>query len=442
MFLTMSQLELQKFEIIQRVCEKRIRQIDASSLLKISRRHVQRLVNQFRLFGAEGLISKRRGKPSNRRYPEELKHQVLELIQTHYSDFGPTLIAEKLSQYHGITLSNETIRDWMTQARLWLPREAKRRRIHQPRSRRSHVGELVQIDGSPHDWFEGRAEPCTLLVFIDDATSAIKQLYFCDSESTFSYMVATKQYLEKHGKPVAFYTDKHTVFRVNHAENKDKNKLTQYGRALKELNIELICANTPQAKGRVERANKTLQDRLVKEMRLAGINSIEQANEWLEDFITDYNAKFAVAPALEKDLHRSLIETQNELYDIFSFQSARVLTKSLTLQYDKVMYLVETTASTEKLIGKKVMVHDYPDGGINIKHCGKSLSYRVFDKLQDIRQGEIVENKRLGSVLNFARQEQERLEKEGKRNRSKHTPKRKEQVRQARMNEVIKQRLE
>ena len=246
-------------------------------------------------------------------------------------------------------------------------------------------------------------------------------------------MTATKQYLEKHGKPVAFYTDKHSVFRVNHAENKDKNKLTQYGRALKELNIELICANTPQAKGRVERANKTLQDRLVKEMRLAGINSIEQANAWLETFIADHNAKFAVLPALEKDLHRPLIETQNELYDIFSFQSARVLTKSLTLQYDKVMYLLEATPATEKLIGKKVMIHDYPDGKINIKHCGKPLPYSIFDKLQNIRQGEIVENKRLGAVLKFALQEQERLEKEGKRNRSKSVPKRKEQLRQAQM---------
>ncbi|WP_229520257.1 hypothetical protein [Photobacterium damselae] len=132
--------------------------------------------------------------------------------------------------------------------------------MYQPRARRDCSGELIQLDGSPHDWFEGRADECTLLVFIDDATNAIMHMYFCESESTLSYMTATRQYIDKHGKPVAFYTDKHGVFCVNHTSNKDKNKLTQYGRALKELNIELICANTPQAKGRVERANKTLQD--------------------------------------------------------------------------------------------------------------------------------------------------------------------------------------
>jgi transposase len=231
MLLSMSTKELLKLETIQRVCDKRIRQIDASTLLNLSRRHIQRLVNRYRQFGANGLISKKRTQSSNRQFNATLKKRVVDLIQTHYFDFGPTLAAEKLSEIHGIKLSTETIRKWMISVKLWKPRIKKRQKIYQPRARRDSVGELIQLDGSPHDWFEGRAEKCTLLVFIDDATSAIMHLYFCESESTFSYMAATKQYIEQHGKPVALYTDKHGVFRVNHASNKDRNKLTQYGQS-------------------------------------------------------------------------------------------------------------------------------------------------------------------------------------------------------------------
>ena len=190
-------------------------------------------------------------------------------------------------------------------------------------------------------------------------------------------MAATKQYIQQHGKPVALYTDKHGVFRVNHASNEDRNKLTQYGRALKELNIELICANTPQAKGRVERANLTLQDRLVKEMRLAGINGIEEANEWLSSFIDNYNKRFAKPAKRQLNVHRPIYETPQELYDIFSWQTSRKVTKSLTLQYDKVMYLLEKTIENEHLVGRSIMIHDYPDGQIDFKHLGQSLGYSI-----------------------------------------------------------------
>lgn len=437
MLLTMSTKELQKLETIQNVCDKRIRQIDASKILNLSRRHIQRLVNQYRQFGANGLVSKKRTKPSNRQFNVTLKRQVIDLIQTHYFDFGPTLAAEKLSEIHDIKLSTETIRKWMISVKLWKPRVKKKRKIYQPRARRDSLGELIQLDGSPHDWFEGRADKCTLLVFIDDATSAIMHLYFCESESTFSYMAATKQYIERHGKPVALYTDKHGVFRVNHASNEDRNKLTQYGRALKELNIELICANTPQAKGRVERANLTLQDRLVKEMRLEGISGIAEANEWLESFIESHNKRFAKPAKRQLNVHRPVYETQQELYDIFSWQATRKVTKSLTLQYDKVIYLLENTSENEKLISKNIMVHDYPNGHIDIKYLGQSLNYSIFDKLARINQGEIVENKRLGAVLKLAMEEQERLESEKLRERGKNMPRRQEQHRQSRMNPTM-----
>lgn len=438
MLLTMTTKELKKLEIIQSVCDKRIRQIDAAKLLHLSRRHIQRLVNRYRQFGANGLISKKRATPSNSQFSATLKSQVTSLIKEYYFDFGPTLATEKLSEIHHLNLSVETVRKWMISASLWKPRVKKRRKIYQPRTRRDSLGELVQVDGSPHDWFEGRADDCTLLVFIDDATSAIMHLYFCESESTFSYMAATKQYIEKHGKPIAFYTDKHGVFRVNHASNKDRNKLTQYGRALKELNIELICANTPQAKGRVERANSTLQDRLVKEMRLAGISGIEEANEWLEGFIDDYNKRFAKPAKCPLDVHRPTYESQDELYDIFSWQVTRKVTKSLTLQYDKVLYLLENTPENENLTGKNVMIYDYPDGQIDIKYLGSSLSYGIFDKLERINQGEIVENKRLGAVLKLAMTEQNRLESEGLRERAQSDiPKRQEQRRQSRVNPAM-----
>lgn len=433
----MSAKELTKLELIQHVCDKRIRQIDAAQALKLSRRQIQRLVNLFRELGPQGLVSKKRTQPGNHQYCSILKSQVLELIQTHYHDFGPTLISEKLSEIHNIKLSNETIRQWMIASNLWTPKKKKRRKVYQPRARRDCLGELIQLDGSPHNWFEGRADECTLLVFIDDATSAIMHMYFCESESTLSYMTATRQYIDKHGKPVAFYTDKHGVFRVNHASNEDKNKLTQYGRALKELNIELICANTPQAKGRVERANKTLQDRLTKEMRLAGITGIDEANKWLGGFIEDYNRRFAKPAKRQQNVHRPIYETQSELYDIFSWQLTRQVSNALTLQYDRVRYLLDNTPENESLCGKNVMIYDYPDGSIDIKYLGRSISFKAFDHLEVIRQGEIVENKRLGEVLKLAKSEQERMENEGQRERRADSPRRQEQHRQVRLNLAV-----
>ncbi|HIF6163742.1 TPA: ISNCY family transposase [Vibrio parahaemolyticus] len=432
----MSTKELTKLELIQHVCDKRIRQIDAAQALNLSRRQIQRLVNLFRELGPQGLVSKKRTQPGNHQYCSILKSQVLELIHTHYRDFGPTLISEKLSEIHNIKLSNETIRQWMIASNLWTPKQKKRRKVYQPRARRDCLGELIQLDGSPHDWFEGRSDECTLLVFIDDATSAIMHMY-CESESTLSYMTATRQYIDKHGKPVAFYTDKHGVFRVNHASNEDKNKLTQYGRALKELNIELICANTPQAKGRVERANKTLQDRLPKEMRLAGVSGIEEANQWLGGFIEDYNRRFAKPAKRQQNVHRPIDETQSELYDIFSWQLTRQVSNALTLQYDRVRYLLDNTPENESLCGKNVMIYDYPDGSIDIKYLGRSLSFKAFDHLEVIRQGEIVENKRLGEVLKLAKSEQERMENEGQRERRTDFSRRQEQHRQARLNLAV-----
>ena len=202
-----------------------------------------------------------------------------DLIRERYHDFGPTLAREKLIELHQITVGKETLRQWMTEAGIWTSRRERKQRIYQPRARRDCLGELVQIDGSHHWWFENRGPKCALLVYIDDATGKLLHLRFAPSENTFDYLQATKTYLEEWGKPIAFYSDKHGVFRSTHASEKDRTTgLTQFGRALYELNIDIICANTPQAKGRVERANRTLQDRLVKELRLRGISTLDDAN--------------------------------------------------------------------------------------------------------------------------------------------------------------------
>jgi hypothetical protein len=301
---------------------------------------------------------------------------------------------------------------------LWRDRK-QRKSIHQPRRRRDCVGELVQVDGSEHWWFEDRGPQCTLLVFVDDATSRLMHLQFVESESTFAYFHAARAYLEAWGKPVAFYSDKHGVFRVNHPGALGGDGMTQFGRALHALNIDIICANSSPAKGRVERANKTLQDRLVKELRLAGACSLAEGNALLPAegnallpaFMADYNARFAKLPANSKDLHRPL-RTGDDLDDAFAWKEERTLSQALTLQYDKVMFILEPSDQSKTAIGKRVTVVDYPDGRLSIRYRGVELAYRTFDKLRQVSQAAIVENKHLGAALAFIREQQLRREPE------------------------------
>ena len=272
--LAMSGKELSKLEVMQRLKEKRLKQCEAAEMLGVSIRQVKRLYKGFREKGAKGLISKRRGRESNNHLKADVVQKALDLIKSKYADFGPTLAHEKLVEIEGLKLSDESVRKIMIGEGLWKARRVGKIVTHQMRERRACYGELVQIDGSPHDWFEGRAEKCTLLVFIDDASGQLLQLRFVKSESYFSYCAAAQGYFERCGKPVAFYSDKHSVFRVNTPNNGLGDNLSQFGRAMSELEIEIICANSPQAKGRVERVNETLQDRLIKEMRLRGIASL------------------------------------------------------------------------------------------------------------------------------------------------------------------------
>src|SRR6195952_357257 len=275
---SMSKQEFSRLEVLLRVQSGQLRIDDGCALIGLKRRQVFRLLAGLKQDGATSLLSKRRGKPSNHRHPAEVRALALLVVRERYADFGPTFAAEKLADHHGCSVSRETLRSWMIADGLWIDRRHRLASPHQPRRRRDCLGELVQIDGSEHAWFEAGGETCTLLAFIDDATSRLMQLRFVASESTFDYFRTTRAYLEAHGKPVAFYSDKHGIFRVNAKDAVGGDGITQFGRALSELNIDIICANSPQAKGRVERAFATLQDRLVKELRLAEISSIEAAN--------------------------------------------------------------------------------------------------------------------------------------------------------------------
>lgn len=405
--ITMAMRELDRLKIIQAVIDGSLKPSRAAERLGLTDRQVRRLVNYVRTEGPSGIVSKRRGKPSNNRLSSDTVATALKLIRSRYSDFGPTLACEKLREIHGLYLSKETVRGIMADAGLWIPRKLRSASVYQPRNRRHCVGELIQIDGSDHAWFENRNKACTLLVYIDDATSRLMHLHFTPSESTFSYFEATRRYIDLHGKPQAFYSDQASVFRVNNKNATSGNGHTQFGRALFELNIESICANSSQAKGRVERANLTLQDRLVKELRLQGISSMDAANAYASSFILDFNRRFAKPPRNDWDAHRPPRADEN-LDLIFSFREKRKVSQSLTLQYDRMIYMIEDTAVNRRLIGKYIDVYEYPDGRIELRDThANAIAYVTYDRLSEVHQGAIVENKRLGHVLQVAQLMQE-----------------------------------
>src|SRR6266403_4151176 len=421
--ITMSRNELTRLRVLIDVADGRLSVVDATGLIGVGRRQIYRLLQAFRADGADGLISRKRGGPSNRALGLVFRETVLAIVRERYADFGPTLAAEKLSELHGLDLGVETLRQWMIGAGLWVRRKDRLKRIHQPRARRDCLGELVQIDGSEHWWFEDRGPQCTLLVFVDDATSWLMHLQFVESESTFAYFHAARGYLEAWGKPIAFYSDKHGVFRVNHPGALGGDGMTQFGRALHALNIDIICTNSSPAKGRVERANRTLQDRLVKELRLAGAATLADGNALLPGFIADYNVRFAKPPANSKDLHRPL-RAGDDLEDAFAWKEERTLSQALTLQYDKVIFIVEPSAQAKAAIGKRVTVVDYPDGRLSVRHQGVEFAYRTFDKIQQVDQGAIADNKRLGPLLAMIREQQLRREPQ---HRSQRAPRRRDQ---------------
>ena len=394
--------EVNRLKIIQDVVDRRLTTQMAAQRLGISDRQCRRLLSRYRESGPLGMANRRRGKPSNNHLPDGLARYALSIIRERYTDFGPTLACEKLAELHDVYLSKETVRSLMVKAGLWVPRKQRAPKIQQPRYRRACCGELIQIDGCDHHWFENRAPACTVLVYVDDATSRLMQLRFVKSESTFTYFEATRGYLEKHGKPLALYSDKASVFRINNKNATGGDGFTQFGRAMHELNIQTICANTSSAKGRVERAHLTLQDRLVKELRLRGISSVDAANEYADEFMDDYNRRFAKAPRHDFDVHRPL-EHNDDLAAFFTWREPRKVSKALTVRYDKMLLLLEDNDDSRRAMGKYLDAWQYPDGRVELRSHGTVLPYSAYDRLSEVDQGAIVDNKRLGHALAVAK---------------------------------------
>lgn len=393
----MSQQEVTRANVLSDICQGKISQTRAAEKLKISVRHIQRLHTAFLEHGINVLISKQRGKPSNNRSPSILKARVLEIVTCDiYAGFGPTLMCEKLEKLHRIKISRETTRHWMIESGVWEANKKRRPVIHQQRQRRARCGELIQLDGSPHPWFEDRGDPCCLIVLIDDATGRTYGKFF-EAETTKAYMVTVKEYIKLYGRPLAFYPDKFSVFRINKPGCLKKELLTQFGRACKELGIELICANSPQAKGRVERVNQTLQDRLVKEMRLAGINTIEEGNRFLPNFWKEFNKQFMVLPKNQNDAHLPLLPEQN-LERILCIKNLRKVTKNLEIQYENKIYQLTSEKPSRSLTRAHVIVLEGLDGQISIEYQEKSLPFKLFAEQE--ANSEIINSKEIDRFLN------------------------------------------
>lgn len=373
--LTMSDKEFDRLSVCDLLDKKLIKHKDAADRLQITTRQTKRLLKNYRNDGKKALISKKRGKPSNRRHTDAFEKQIRKLIETDYKGFGPTFAAEKLKEINGITISKESLRKYMIAWGIWRANRGKYCNIHQQRPRRECFGELVQIDGSPHTWFEDRGNKCCLIVFVDDATSNIVSMHFAPTESTQAYFECTKKYIKKYGRPWAFYSDRHGIFRVNKigAEGKE----TQFGRAMRELGIKIICAHSPQAKGRVERANRTLQDRLVKDFRLKGISNIDAANKYAEEFMEKYNKKFGKKPMKEIDIHRKNIPSGVVLEAIFSERYLRKMSQNLEFRLEGSTYQV-VNQGAHSLRDTQSIVCRFANGELKIWHKNGFVECREF----------------------------------------------------------------
>src|SRR5450755_4522267 len=376
--LLMSTTERERVFVVRQSLAGVLCQREASERLGISTRQFKRLVCAWRRDGDAGLVSRQRGRPSHRRMSETLRSRIGDLLRQKYTDFGATLASEKLLELDGIKVSAEMVRRIQIGLGLWRPKTRRAKRVFQLRARRPRFGELIQIDGSPHEWFEGRGPRCTLIVFIDDATSRLTALRFAPVESGQAYLAALRDHVLSYGCPLAFYSDRHGIFRVNAKDAQSGDGRTEFGRVVQRLDIALINALTPQAKGRVERANQTLQDRLIKEMRLRNIASMEAAQAFLPTFMLTWNEKFAVKPSDTVAAHRPWLKTEDELNLLLSRQEERVLSKALTFSYGGTKYCVKTSGPGTAMRGAKVLVHHFTDGRLRVTYKDRVLALTAY----------------------------------------------------------------
>lgn len=407
----MSTKEAQRYAIIKRVIDGVQTQALAAQQLKLSTRQIKRLCKAVRCDGAAGLISKRRGQPSNRRTSKQRKDTIMALVKASYGDFGPQLACEYLAKDHNEKISTETLRQWMIEAGLWKAQVKRKERQHPSRPRRERTGELVQIDGSHHDWFEGRDAAqarCCLIAFIDDATSQVLGARFSRGETTQAYFAVLQEHISRSGAPLAYYSDRHGIFTKHDSEDP---KPTQFERALLQLGIEPICANSPQAKGRVERLFQTLQDRMIKAMRLAGICSIEQANAWLAQYIKEHNARFAVPAKVSEDAHRPVQRSHEELVRICALHYQRQLSSALTCQFEGSQLWVVPGQQAAPSKAAQVDIVQYADGRLEVLYRGQVLKVKHYMLHEHLSQKRLESDKTINARVDVLARQQRQVAK-------------------------------
>ncbi len=374
-YLNMSQEEVERYKVLSRCLKNKLTVKSAAELLGLSERHVYRLKNKVEQQGAEGLIHGNRGRKSNSKMSDEERKEIVELLKEKYSDFKPGFATEKLKE-EGHDWSSETIRQIMIEEDLWKVNSRKQVEFYAKRPRKEHYGALVQFDGSYHEWFEERASECCLLAAVDDATSQLVGARFVTNENLNDIFAFWRDYLLNKGKPKAVYTDKLMAYHNNFVAEQRDDRLTQFQRAMKGLNVELIAANSPQAKGRVERVFDTLQDRMIKEMRLEGIDSREQGNEFLGKFVEEYNEKYGKAPEQQGDFHRELSEREEELLPRYLCkQEERVIQNDFTVRYDNQVYQLTEDQPVTVRKKSKVKIEERPDSSLKFRLKGEYLNF-------------------------------------------------------------------
>jgi transposase len=399
----MSAEELKRLELISQVLAGKLSQQAAAQALLLTARQVRRLQRRYQAQGPSGLVSLKRGRPSNHRKPQPFKEAILSRMRQDYRDFGPTLAVEYL-RGQGYEVSKETLRSWLIEAGLWRARHRPGPRVHPPRLRRPRCGELVQIDGSQHDWFEGRGARCTLIAFIDDATSRVLHAHFAPVESTRAYLDALQQYVSTYGCPLAFYSDRHGIFTKHDPED---DAPTQWQRALASLQIEGLQALTPQAKGRVERLFQTLQDRLVKALRLAGIGNLHAANAFLPQYLAQHNRRFSVAPADPQDAHLAYTGSAQELARLCALHYRRKLSKDLVVSFMRQRLIVQTGGQPRyALRGQPVRVVVYPDQRLELLYRQEILAFKALNPAQHVALP--VDDKTLNAQVDAVRERRQR----------------------------------
>ncbi|MHB8845086.1 MAG: ISNCY family transposase [Nitrospirota bacterium] len=375
--ITMSRREAKRLHIIHRALEEQITQGEAARIIGLSCRQIRRIIKRTREEGDEGICHRSRGKASNRQIPRKVKEQALQLFKKEYHDFNIVHATEKLFEVHGIAINDETLRLWLNKAEIpYKKRKVKKHR--QRRERRAHFGELVQIDGSHHDWFEGRGPICVFMGYIDDATNTVYGRFY-DYEGTMPAMDSMKRYIKRYGIPQSVYLDKHSTYKswaepTIEEQLNDQKPMSQFEKSLATLATEVIHANSPQAKGRVERLFKTLQDRMVREMRLLGIKNVTEANEFLTIYLPRYNNKFSKAAASEVDLHRPALHSR-DLDRILCIKEDRTVKNDFTIAYNNTLYQIEQATRA-----KIVTVEERLDGTLHITYNGQDLRFREIIK--------------------------------------------------------------